>query len=71
MALGSMATTAALRLAFDHRLYAYFWPPRAEFRTALLFNRCRARDRDSIGAMFDAVTDDDTCPQAAEIQGDM
>jgi hypothetical protein len=34
------------------------------------FNRCRGRDRDSIRAMFDAVTDDDTCFQAVEIPDD-
>jgi hypothetical protein len=42
--LGSMATTAALRLAFHHCMT----PQRAKCRTALLLNRCRARDRVSI-----------------------
>jgi hypothetical protein len=33
--------------------------------------RIRSRLANALGTMFDAVTDDDTCLQAAEIQGDM
>jgi hypothetical protein len=46
---------------------AYFGRLLADSRS----HYCRPRDKELIRAMFDAVTDDDTCFQALKVRDDM